>query len=134
MFRVLASFAALPAVPAFLAYYVLGADGWDVAIYFMSVYPVLAAVGLPLFFIARSKFWLSGWHFVVLGSLVAIATVAVFLVPAMFRDLQAEWTWLRTTLRELAVVGACGAVHGLLLWVLGVWNNSHLMRERQSGA
>jgi hypothetical protein len=128
MFRVVASFAALPAVLAFVAYYAFGVDGHSIAVYFMSVYPAIALLGVPLFLLARKRNWLSGWHFFALGAIAALVPVTPFLADALFTDFGADrMIWLRTYLREASVVAAFGAVHAVLLWVAGVWRNSKVI-------
>ena len=52
-------------------------------VYLMSVYPALAILGVPLFFVARSRGWLSGWHFFVLGACVSLTVVAPLALPAL---------------------------------------------------
>ncbi len=140
MFRITMALLALPAFVVAAAGLVLwaGTPQWDFATalgqhsnqiipYFFTVYPALLLLGVPTLALARRRGWLSGWHAIVLGGAVGLLTVAWVLVP-LLADAGRPWAARLEMLAYLAGPILVSALHGLGLWLLGLWRNRHWMQ------
>lgn len=100
--------------------------------YLLGAYATLFVFApLPLL-ICWWRNWLNPWQIIAAFSLAALAAyIAVVLQRAAFVG-ERYWQWstetIETTVGAFAIV-AVGAAHGLLLWFVGIRNNSAVKRR-----